>query len=568
MTTTTGISNTGSVVTLGTTTYIQSTASGLDTASLIQTALATQTAMADTIDTEVTANQKMISAYSDVQSLVNSLSSSIDALASSTNLTSGTTSLFSNMDATVTSSDASVTASNILTASTTTGATEGSYSLTVSQLATSMKVASSTLSGSTAVGDTGAFTIAASDGTAATIDVTSDMSLSDIASAISAQSATTGVDATLIQVSSGQYQMVLSTADTGQTITATATSGDDVLSDIGVTNSAGAFANILQAGQSAEFTVDGTAITSATNTPTDVIPGVTLDLTGTTSAGSALTLSISQNTAGITSAVQSFITAYNALNDYIATQQAESDGVVSSTAYLFGDPTLASLNTQLDDIITGQVGSASSAIDYLAQLGITMDSSNDLELSDPTALSDAVTDDPTALQSFFQTSFSSSSDALSLISNSSEVSQTFTLNVTADSSGISAVTANGQSGQFTVSGSELIGVAGTAYAGLTLAVNATSNQSFSVSISQGFADSIVSLASQFGDTASGSLETAISGLTTEDTSLSSQAATIQSQASSYETSLINQYATMETEISSATVMQEELNAILNSNSSS
>jgi len=568
MTTTTGISNTGSVVTLGSTTYIQSTASGLDTASLIQTALATQTAMADTIDTEITSNQQMISAYSDVQSLVNSLSSSIDALASSTNLTSGTTSLFSSMDAIVTSSDASVSASNILTASTTTDATEGSYSLTVSQLATSMKVASSTLSGSTAVGDTGSFTIAASDGTAATIDVTSGMSLSDIASAISAQSATTGVDATLIQVSSGQYQMVLSTVDTGQTITAAATSGDDVLTDIGVTNSDGSFADTLQSAQDALFTVDGTQVTSTTNTPTDVIPGVSLDLTGTTSAGSSLTLTISQNTSGITSAVQSFITAYNALNDYIGTQEAESNGVVSSTAYLFGDPTLASLNTQLDDIITGQVGSASSAIDYLAQLGITMDASNDLELSDPTALSDAVTDDPTALQNFFQSSFSTSSDNLSLINNTSDVSQSFTLDITADSSGVSDVTVNGESGQFTVAGDALIGVAGTPYAGLTFAINATSNQSISVSISQGFADSIVNLASQFGDIASGSFETAIAGLTTEDTSLSNQASTIQSQASSYETSLIDQYATMETEISSATVMQEELNAILNSNSNS
>jgi flagellar hook-associated protein 2 len=568
MTTTTGVSNTGSVVTLGSTTYIQSTASGLDTASLVQAALATQTARADTIEAQVTANQQMISAYSDVQSLVNTLSSSIDALASSTNLTSGTTSLFSSMEATVTSSDASVAASNILTASTTAGAAEGSYSLTVSQLATSMKVASSTLSGSTAIGDTGSFTIAASDGTAATINVTSDMSLSDIATAISAQSATTGVDATLIQVSSGQYQMVLSTVDTGQTITAAATSGDDVLSDIGVTHSAGGFADTLQAGQSAEFTVDGTAITSTTNTPTDVIPGVTLDLTGTTASGSSLTLSVSQNTTAITSAVQSFISAYNALNDYIATQEAESNGVVSSTAYLFGDPILASLNTQLDDIITGQVGSGSSAIDYLTQLGITMDSSNDLELSDPTALTDAAADDPTGLQNFFQSSFSTSSESLFLIDNTSDLSQSFTLNVTASSSGISGVTVNGQSGLFTVSGGELIGVAGTDYAGLTFALNATSDQSINVSVTKGFADSIVNLASQFGDTASGSLETAISGLTTEDTSLSSQAATIQSQASSYETSLIDQYATMETEISSATVMQEELNAILNANSNS
>jgi flagellar hook-associated protein 2 len=393
------------------------------------------------------------------------------------------------------------------------------------------------------------------------------MSLSDIASAISAQSATTGVDATLIQVSSGQYQMVLSTADTGQTITATATSGDNVLNTIGVTNSTGGFATTLQAGQSAEFTVDGTAITSTTNTPSNVIPGVTLDLTGTTSAGSSLTLSVSQNTSAVTSAVQNFITAYNSLNDYIATQQAETNGTVSSTAYLFGDPTLAALNTKLDDIITGQVGSSSSAIDYLTDLGITMDASNDLELSNPTALSNVAADNPTALQNFFQTSFSSSSSSLVLISNTSDLTQSFTLNVTADANGISDVTVNGQSGLFTVSGDEIIGAAGTQYSGLKLALYDTSDQTINVSLSQGFADSLVNLASQFGNTASGAFETAISGLTSEDTALSSQAATIQSNASSYETSLIDQYAKMETEIASASVLQEELNAILNPPSS-
>lgn len=566
MTTTTSVSNTGSVVTLGSTTYIQSTSSGLNTASLVAAAVATRTAMADTIDTQITANQQKISAYSSVQSLVNALSSSVSALASSTNETAGTTSVFGDMNATVTSSDASVTASNILTASTTSSATEGSYSLTISQLATSMKVASSTQSGSTALGETGSFTIAASDGTAATINVTSSMTLSDIASAINAQSATTGVDATLIQVSSGEYQMVLSTADTGQSITTTAASGADVLTDIGVTNGGGSFADTIQSAQDAVFTVDGMQITSTTNTATNVIPGVTLDLAGTTSSGSTLTLSISQNTSAVTSAVQSFITAYNNLNDYLATQQSESNGTVSSTAYLFGDSTLASLTKALDSLVTGQVGSSSNAIDYLTQLGITMDSSNDLELSNSTALTDAATYGSTALQTFFQSSFSASSTSLSLISNTSTLSQGFTLNITADSSGISAVTVNGQSGLFTISGDVLTGVAGSAYAGLTFAVNATSNQSINVSLSQGFADNIVSLAKTFGNTASGALEHDIASLTTEDTKLSAQASTIQSQASSYETSLINQYAKMETEMSSAKVMQEELSAILSGNS--
>jgi flagellar hook-associated protein 2 len=572
--TTTSATGTGTVVTTGSTTYISSTASGLDTSSLISAAVATMTAPVTTIDAQISTNQNKISAYSDVQILLSDLSSSIDALTSSTNLSTGTTSAFANTEATVSSSDASVAASSILSASSDSSATDGSYTLTVSQLATSMKVASSTMSDTTALGETGSFTIAAADGTAATINVTSDMTLSDIASAISAQSAATGVNATLVQVSSGQYTLVLSSADTGQAITATATSGDDVLTDIGVTSSSGGgFANVLQQAQDAVITLDGTTITRSSNTLDDVLPGVTLNLDGTTAAGDTVTLNIASDTSGVTSAVESFISAYNNLHDFLETQESETDGTVSSTAYLFADTTIRSLTSELDTLISGasasgSAGGASDAISYLSQLGITLDSSNDLELSDPTALSDALSANPDALQSFFQTSYSTSNSALTLMDNTSTVSQSFTLDIAADSSGVTGVTVDGQSGLFTVSGDEIIGAAGTAYAGLTFAISATSDQSISVNLQQGFADSVVSLASQYGDSSTGLLENQISSLTSVDTDLANQAATIESNASSYETTLISKYATMETEISAAQILQKEIDAVLNGSSSS
>ena len=568
--TTTSATGTGTVVTVGSTTYISSTASGLDTSSLISAAVATMTAPATTIDAQITTNQNMISAYSDVQTLLTNLSTSIDALASSTNLSSDTTSAFANTQTTVTSSDSSVDASSILTASSDSTATDGSYTLTVDQLATSMKVASSTMADTTALGETGTFTIAAADGTAATINVTSTMSLSDIASAISAQSATTGVNATLVQVSSGQYKLVLSSADTGEAITTTAASGDDVLTDIGVTSSDGSFANVLQQAQDAEITLDGTTITRSSNTMDDVLPGVTLNLDGTTATGDTVTLNISSDTSGVASAVENFISAYNSLHDYLETQESESDGTVSSTAYLFADTTIRSLTDELDSLISGTSGSSSGsdAISYLSQLGITMDSSNDLELTDSTALTDALSTNSSALQDFFQSSFTTSDSSLQLIDNTSTVSQSFTLDIAADSTGITGVTVNGQSGLFTVSGDEIVGAAGTAYAGLTFAISATSDKSITVNMQQGFADSIVSLASQYADTSTGLLETQISSLTSQDTDLASQVATIESNASSYETTLISKYATMETEISAAQILQQEIEAVLNGSSSS
>lgn len=566
-------SSTGTVVTTGSTTYIESSASGLDTSSLISTAVTTMNEPAVALQTQVTTNTNKISAYTEVQTLMNALSTSVDSLASATNVASGTTSAFDNTTASVTSSDSSVAASDILSATTTSSATAGSYDLTVSQLAKSMKVAGTTMSDSTALGETGTFTIGAADGTAATISVTSDMTLSDVASAISAESAATGVNATLIQVSSGEYKLMLTSADTGQAITATAASGDDVLTDIGVTNSDGSFADTVQAAQDAVFTLDGTSITSTSNTVSNVLPGVTLDLAGVTSGSDTVTLAISQDTSAVTSAVNGFITAYNALHDYLETQETVgSDGTVSSTAYLFADTTLRSLNSELGSLLTGASASAdstsSSAVSYLSQLGISFTSSNDLELSDSTTLSDALAADPSALQSFFQSSYTTSNSSLLLMQNDSTNSLSFTLDITADSSGITSATVGGQSGLFTVSGDQLVGVAGTAYAGLTFAISATSDQSIDVDLKQGFADSIVSLASQYGDTSTGALEQQITNLTTLDTSLSAQATQIENNTSSYETTLINKYAAMETEISNAKIVQEEIDAVLNGTSSS
>jgi len=561
-------SSSGTVVTTGSTTYISSTASGLDTSSLIAAAMATKTAGADTIDAEVTANTTKISAYTDVQTLIAAVSSSIDDLASTSNLTSGTVSLWTTTAATVTSSNTATTASSVVAASTTSAATPGTYTLTVSSLAQAEKAASSAGDETTALGYTGSFTIGSSDGTAATINVTSDMTLEDISNAISAQSATTGVTATMIQSSSGVYTMVLATADTGQTITATTASGDDVLTGIGVT---AGLATPLQASKDAVFTLDGTSITRTSNSIDDVIPGVTLDLTGKTTGSDTLTLNIAQDDSGVTTAVNTFVTAYNALHDYLEAQNAVSaSGTVASTSVLFGDSTLRALNTQMQALITGTsaTSTSSGSVSYLSQLGITFNSTNDLELSDPTALATAISSNPTALQSFFQTSYTTSNSHLLLLHNTSTVSQSFTLDIQADSTGVTGATVNGQSGLFTVSGNELVGVAGTAYAGLTFAITATANTSVTVGIQQGFADNVVNLGSQYGDTSTGLIASEVSGLTSTDTTLSARSALLRTQASAYEQTLITKYATMETQISQAKITQSEILAVLNGGSSS
>ena len=67
-------------------------------------------------------------------------------------------------------------------------------------------------------------------------------------------------------------------------------------------------------GQDAQYTVDGVAGSSSSNTVTDAIPGVTLTLGGVTTTSGAATINVTAptvNTTNVVNAVQKFVTDYN-----------------------------------------------------------------------------------------------------------------------------------------------------------------------------------------------------------------------------------------------------------------
>ena len=69
--------------------------------------------------------------------------------------------------------------------------------------------------------------------------------LVDLAEAINAQSDSAGVQASILQVASGDFRLILSTVETGQSIATASTSGTDILQTLGVTDASGAFADVL-----------------------------------------------------------------------------------------------------------------------------------------------------------------------------------------------------------------------------------------------------------------------------------------------------------------------------------
>lgn len=562
------MTTTSSVSTSGSTSYVTGTVSGLDTDAIIDAAVAQKTARADTIDAKVTANKTKISSYQTLQSLLQAVSDSMSSLASSTySAISTTTNAFDEKQAYLTASDGA-DATDILAVSADSDAVAASYEITVTQLAKAQKVASATqASAKTALGLDGVMSIGAANGSAVDITVTSGMTLNDLSTAINAQTATSGVTATVISTGTGA-RLVLSTSDTNQAISVSTTSGDDVALGIGLTDSTGAFASELQAAQPSIVTVDQQTITSDGNELTDVIPGLSISLLQDTTTGQTITLDVEANYDDIKTAITGFITAYNALRAFVATNQTVgSDGTVADDAVLFADSILRDVNRQLSAVLSGSPASAGDDVSDLSGLGLTFDSSNQLQLSSETTLDNLLLTNLSSVASFFETSFSTDNAGLKLMKNATTQSFDFSLDVTAVDGAITDVTVGGKSGLFTVVGSLITGAKGTIYEGLSFALSPAASGAIAVKVQQGFANKITSLLSGYANTTNGTIQTQIASLETSDTDLTSKADDIRTDAEDYRTKLVAKYATMESELSAAKLLQQQIKAILGASTS-
>ncbi|GLK47242.1 flagellar hook-associated protein 2 [Brevundimonas intermedia] len=540
--------------------YITSTASGLDTDALIETAVAQKTARADTIDAKVTANEAKIAAYEELQTLVAAVSDAIEGLALPAYSSLGSENSFDSRSAALSSSSGETVTG--LAVDVTSDAINGDYEIEVVQLAQAMKVSASSGSSTDAIGVAGVLSLGVEGGEAVEITVTATTTLSDLAKAINAQSDTTGVQASLITLDSSTVQLVLSATDTNQTIVISSVSGDDVAQTIGLTDDTGAFANVLREAQPSIITVDGATVTRDTNELTDVIEGVSLSLSGVTDG--AATLTVSTDSSAVKTAITDFIDAYNALKQYMLDQSAvSSDGGADEDAVLFADSVMRMLNSTLQTLINSGSDAASDDIAMFSDMGITWTSEGLLELSDETALNDAILSNLDALESFFETDFSTSDINLKLLANETTSSLVFTLTIVTDETGsITSAAADGDANAFTVSGSRLVGAEGTIYEGLSFTLSPATAGDISVSIQQGFANLLTQTLTQFDDSTTSLIQQRIDTLTDLNTDLSDRSDKIREDAETYRTKLVTKYANMEAELEAARLLQEQIEAIL------
>lgn len=131
-------------------------------------------------------------------------------------------------------------------------------------------------------------------------------------------------------------------------------------------------------GQNAQFTINGTKMTSTSNTVTsDIsrIDGVTLTLKkASTEESGTSTLKITQDTSGLVDAVKSFVSAYNDVLSNV-------DEVTANGANLHGETTLTSLKNTIRSYATAKNTSNGGVYDLLSEIGISTSSADGNNLS-------------------------------------------------------------------------------------------------------------------------------------------------------------------------------------------
>jgi len=557
-------STTSTLVTTSSTTYI-SGLSGFDSSSLIEAAVQKELAPAYALETEITEAEAQLASYSEMDTLISAMEESLNALRNEPGTLSDP-SAFETRQAYLSSDDGS-TASNYLGVSVAENTQPATYSVEIQQLATAHKVGSDTQAAQdSALGYDGVMSVGVGD-TSADVTISADMTLEDIRDAINDQSNDSGVAASILKVSDNEYMLVLTAEETGQGISLTTTSGNDIAEGLGLVDGGAGMKNELQAVQNAIVFVDGVEIERSSNSIDDAIEGVTLDLYGA-KIGTAFTLEVGYDYAGVKDELLAFVEAYNAYRDFaLVHQEIDSAGNISADATLYGDDVLSGVNNDIYDMF-GSTMDVDGVTYSLSSLGISLDSDNKLEV-DEAEMDEFLLNNVEVVAQMFEFQMTSDNDSLLVLSNEGQYNNgDYVLDIQVDSEGdVTGVSVDGDDSLFEFDGNTITGASGSEFDGLVLVYAGGVDATINMSLSQGLADSLFNNLNGYTNAVDGTLTEARSNLEEEVFNNQNEIAEIEEAASNKEEDLISYYAALEAKIAEAEALSAYLEAVNNANNS-
>lgn len=295
-----------------------------------------------------------------------------------------------------------------------TGSVAGSYSVEVTQLAKAQKsVTTAEFANSAAEVGTGTLSFATTGGSNFSVTVDgSNNTLEGVRDAINKATGNTSISASIVNVDPGTgtgtiSKLVLTAKNTGVsngfTVSVTGDSDGNDTDNLGLSRLVSGNLSAQATATDAIIKVDGQTATRSTNSITDVVQGLTLNLQSA-QVGTKVAVNASLDTAAVNKTLSDFVTAYNKLHTVIkglGQYGGSSDG--SGNGALIGNATLRYAASQIRQETTNTVTSATGDYNSLAMIGIKIDKDGVMSL-DGTQLNTALTADLQSVSNVFASS--------------------------------------------------------------------------------------------------------------------------------------------------------------------
>ncbi len=384
---------------------------GLDVKSIISQLVTLEKRPLDTLKLQAATVNTKISAYGQIKSLVSTLADAAGKLTSVTGWNGVTT----------TSSD-----SKFVSATAIGGTLPTTFSVEVQGLAKAQATASAALlpvGGALGAGtlrlELGKWSVAPASftpgsGQPVDISISASDKLADVASKINGSTA--GVTASILSDASGE-RLLLRSKSTGEEFgfrLSVMEGGDTDIASAGNTDATGlsrlvAGSTTTQVAANAKATVNGIAVSSATNTFATTISGVTFKAEQITTA--PIDITVGKDTAAVKANVDEFVKAYNAINQLMQ-DATKYDAKTNSAGLLQGDSTAIALQNTLRNALQS-VTTGGGVFKRLADIGLTQQLGGDLAL-DSTKFNKALTENPDDLKNLFRNTGSGSAEGIAV----------------------------------------------------------------------------------------------------------------------------------------------------------
>jgi flagellar hook-associated protein 2 len=487
--------------------------SGVDVDSLINAAVEKKKTPVELAQKEVDFNLERIAAFGVLNNKLSRFQTALTNVKGLRFLESGTNTL----DARVAdlSSSSTSTPSNYLSVSVDSGASMGSFDISISQLAKnkiiqSSSFASSTTSATNAAAshsNTALFTAGTFQINGVSITIAQDASLVQIANTINLSSSQTNVQAQIINPASGDYRLVLKSTLTGSANGITFTDTDNVLNSL---YSGGS--TVLQASQDAVFKYNNNVtVTKSSNTVNDFIDGVTFDLKAVTNNGSSfnITVDVDHDIDTAVAGIKEFVDSYNDLMKFAAEQQGrDKNGNYYDTAKIQQHEYLSNIISDVSALagklayVEDSANNFGIDFEYVATTNADPSKNKNLLSLNEDQLRASLKSDFNTIKKQFDFEMTTNSDKLLVYGRGSKLdSASFSIDIDTSRSASDRVrvTYGGSTINMTfeannaadlTQGATIKGVAGTVFEGYEFIYSGTGVDTISCNMTQGAADKI------------------------------------------------------------------------------